>query len=87
MSWVDKAMNNIKIAIGNGYRLSMVQLAGDVAFVEIALLGPDGKLVKFKSRDRSDGIEQEIHPYVTYAGIDGLMHGARAIAMKGKTNG
>jgi len=27
--------------------------------------------------DRSDGIEQEIHPYVTYAGIDGLMRGAR----------
>jgi len=77
MVMVDKAMNNIKIAIGNGYRLSMVQLAGDVAFVEIALLGPDGKLVKFKSMDRSDGIEQEIHPYVTYAGIDGLMRGAR----------
>jgi len=81
MVMVDKAFNNIKISIGDGYRLSIVQLAGDVAFVEIALLGPDGEFVKFKSMDRRDGIEQEIHPYVTYAGIDGLMRGARDKAM------
>ena len=81
MVMVDKAFNNIKISIGDGYRLSIVQLAGDVAFVEIALLGPDGEFVKFKSMDRRDGIEQEIHPYVTYAGIDGLMRAAREKAM------
>ena len=74
---IDKAYNTIQITIGNGYRISLHQKAGDRGFVEIALLGPDGKLVKFKSMDRSDGIEQEIHPYVTYAGIDGLMRGAR----------
>ena len=81
MVMVDKAFNNIKISIGDGYRLSIVQLAGDVAFVEIALLGPDGEFVKFKTMDMRDGIEQEIHPYVTYAGIDGLMRGARDKAM------
>ena len=81
MVMVDKAMNNIKITVGNGYMLSIVQLAGDVSFVEIALLGPDGGFVKFKGIDSESGMEQEIHPYVTYAGIDRLMRGAREKAM------
>ena len=81
MVMVDKAYNTIQITIGNGYRISLHQKAGDRSFVEMALYGPDGGFVKFKSMDRRDGIEQEIHPYVTYAGIDGLMRAAREKAM------
>jgi len=78
MSWVvSTAHNTIQITIGNGYMISLHQKAGDRSFVEMALIGPDGGFVKFKSMDRRDGIEQEIHPYVTYAGIDGLMRAAR----------
>jgi len=77
-----KAMNNIRLPLVNGYELSMTQFAEDKTSVEMALFGPDGGFVEFKRADSYNTIEQEIHAYIGYEKVDGVVQGAIAKAMQ-----
>jgi len=77
-------INRIAVTVGHGYTLSMVQLAGDHSFTEVALYAPDGGLIKFgpniDNLGCSHDVEQDEWRYVSASKLADMIHGAIAKA-------
>lgn len=84
---MNDAIQRIKISVGHGYMMSIIQLPGDL-FVECALLAPDGIPLSFVHfgpanhlNEPYDDVEsRDIWQYVQPAMLVQLIRGAVAYA-------
>ena len=87
---MNDATQRIKISVGHGYMMSIIQLPGDL-FVECALLAPDGISLRDSDfvyfgpanhlREPHDDVQsRDIWQYVPASMLTQLIHGAQAVA-------
>ena len=87
---MNDSTQRIKISVGHGYMLSIIQLAGDL-FVECALIAPDGISIRdsnyvcFGPANHLRELHMDvpfrlIWQYVPASMLTQLIHGAQAVA-------